>query len=290
MKLFENKVGRPTNEILKKRRTFYLATLLMAVFLVGTCCLLFSINQVSKLRGVVLDDLLHFDEDYLYLSAKASKGKYNSSTDKYELPLKISWRKKNEKFYIESKWKIYNTSGDNVCVGDFGDLSKKYYYTGTYNLNIPAGCIKPSTKYKLVLTYNALRASNGKLYLENHNWKKNEWFKTNQFIRKTTTTKPANKTIKLSSISKNGITITTTKLSNTSVTFNVSSSSYLKSCTLYKNANSKLTKVKRYPNASANYSNKKSITISISGLAKNTNYRFECANGNIATLNFKTPN
>lgn len=101
MKLFKNKVGRPSNEIKMKRRSFYLIVTALFIALVGTFAVAISDIKTGNLKGNVVN-----------VATKSVKVTYNDSvgyTDGYKsYSIKYTLKNNNKSQNYYYKWVVYD--------------------------------------------------------------------------------------------------------------------------------------------------------------------------------------
>ena len=96
MKLFENGVGRPSNEIKKKRKIFVTLAASIIIILIGGVALLFNFNE-KNLKGVATNNDFYItsslDNNTLYLNKNTEQLKIVGLSNKDD----VKWESSNDK-------------------------------------------------------------------------------------------------------------------------------------------------------------------------------------------------
>lgn len=243
-------------------------------------------NKNFSLIDTYIDDTkLHYEKENAIIEKNSSYVIYNYYVDSYlkeKIPLQIENQSDKNQYYRFHTYKTNSVSSKTYNVsGECKTIKSKqgviYLPTLTMSKKYPnrAGVLKVySNKEACMSDKDGL--SNKDVINK---------VRINVVTRNNTT-----KSSKLPSISKNGMTIKISKITNNSVKFTAKTSAKtFRSCTIYKRPASYSSIVTRYPDSKTNYKNKNNLTISNSKLKSKTNYQIQCAsNGKITSLNFTT--
>ena len=151
MRLFENKVGRPTNEILRKRKLFNLVLSLTFIFLVSTVMVLF--------KNINLKGGLFSSKPYVLYSDNVL---FNYVQKNQKVKIKLNFRNLNKKTYY---YKISAYYGNDKLIKSYDckkiDLSKKV----SLNINMKLDNIYAKTRiYSDSSCENLISTSKTKVY------------------------------------------------------------------------------------------------------------------------------
>lgn len=121
MKLFENGVGRPSNEIKKKRKIFIASIIVLCIALVSVIAFTLTKVSTNRLKGAA-KGAADINDSYI-VDIKDISCDYNN--DKDELMCRYNWSLHRETVYIKV---------DSI-ITKVGDTTYKNGYTGTENKN-----------------------------------------------------------------------------------------------------------------------------------------------------------
>lgn len=160
MKLFKNEVGRPSNQVKKKRRILVVLCVVLVFLLIGGIALWISNSDILKLEGSTSKVTFKYNNKRACVSGTGLDGKkytcdkeYSQSINLSSSKIKVAQNKFTNYGYNFNGWVVLDSNGKYLCKTETGTVywgksncAIKYYVKNNGNIN--------SKKFKAGKTYN----------------------------------------------------------------------------------------------------------------------------------------